>query len=61
MGSASLAAVTVAAVAAGTAGAAVNKPEELMVPAVADQETAWFDESRIVAVNCCVEFPMRAG
>ena len=55
MGSASLAAVTVAA------GAAVNKPEELMVPAVADQETAWFDESRIVAVNCCVEFPMRAG
>jgi hypothetical protein len=35
---------------------AVNNPEELKVPAVADQETAWFGSLASVAVNCCVPF-----
>jgi hypothetical protein len=34
----------------------VNSPEELTVPAVADQETAWFESLATVAVNCCVPF-----
>ncbi len=33
---------------------AVNNPEELTLPAVADQETAWFESLPTVAVNCCV-------
>ena len=35
---------------------AVNNPEELTLPAVADQETAWFELLPTVAVNCCVPF-----
>ncbi len=53
--SAWLVAVTGTGVVAETA-VAVNNPEELTVPAVADQETAWFGSLATVAVNCCVPF-----
>lgn len=48
-----LVAVTVTGVVAETAGA-VNNPEELTLPALADQETAKFELLLTVAVNCWV-------
>jgi hypothetical protein len=51
--SAWLVAVTVTGVVAETLGA-VNSPEELTVPTVADQETARFGSLPTVAVNCWV-------
>jgi hypothetical protein len=42
-----------AVVVADTFGA-VNNPEELMVPALVYQETAWLEELATVEVNCCV-------
>jgi len=53
--SAWLVAVIVTGVVDETLGA-VNNPEELAVPAVADQETAWLGSLATVAVNCCVPF-----
>src|SRR5579862_6762878 len=53
--SAWLVAVTVTGVVAETLGA-VNIPVELIVPAVADQVTAWFESLATVAVNCWVPF-----
>jgi hypothetical protein len=53
--SAWLVAVIVTGVFEETLGA-VNNPEELTVPAVADQETAWFESLPTLAVNCCVPF-----
>jgi len=47
--------VTVTGVVEETLGA-VNNPEELTVPAVADQETAWFGSLLTVALTCCVPF-----
>jgi hypothetical protein len=50
-----LVAVTVTGAVEETLGA-VNNPEELTVPAVADQETARFGSLATVAVNFCVPF-----
>jgi hypothetical protein len=50
--SARLVAVTITGVAVDTAGA-VNKPDELTAPAVADHVTAIFGVLLTVAVNCC--------
>ena len=52
VGSAWLVAVTVTGVAIDTVWA-VNKPDELTTPAVADQVTAVFEVLPTVAVNCC--------
>jgi hypothetical protein len=51
--SAWLVAVTVTGAVEETLGA-VNSPEELTVPAVADQEAAWLRSLATVAVNFCV-------
>ena len=50
---ATLIAVTVTVVVVDTTGA-VNKPVLEIVPALADQVTAWFEVLATVAVNCCV-------
>ena len=53
--SAWLVAVTVTGVDVGALGA-VNNPEELTLPAVADQVTEWFESLPTIAVNCCCPF-----
>lgn len=53
--SAWLVAVTVTGVAEEALGA-VNNPEELTLPAVADHETEWFESLLTIAVNCCCAF-----
>ncbi len=58
--SAALIAVTTILVAAVTAGA-LYRPEELMLPPLADQETAWFVVLLTAAVNCCVPLDARVA